>query len=449
MPDNIEETQPKYGSSKAPDPKMNKEVEFFTRQSNNPLQRINNRLVSSVISRLPVELGRRLGLGVMSARAKEIIPPSQQRKTLGKIFSPQTIQDISPLAESLAQSVEDESRLGNKILDLDLFQKALDRNYRRIQLNNLDQQAALDYWVKNIHQIPQDHSLFQRVCSVITAESVRSQLSEVGILFTLLKIRGGVALKSKPGILGKAGTFLVDSSVSSSVKTQVRKDILGLGNVEADKRETLRDEFLQGYGYTKDSLEGRVFFHPDYLPRITKAGLSTLTWYSGIRQIVGWSAFGAMSRVTLPFMDVNYSLPFETVESFHSLVDRVGVAPMVLASASVLTGLMIARMGVDCYVLKKRDASPDVVETSLALSAGKIDNYQNLRANYKFGIVGPLVDVAISSLQPPWVFAWGADPPYSIPAYLLAMGADQISFMVSNLGYLALTKGKSGRNNKQ
>lgn len=423
------------------------------RRTVNSFKGINDRLAGDVISRLPVEQARKMSLGLASARGREITLPVQQKKSLKKRFDAQTIDDITPIAERLSQTVEDESRLGNKILDLDPFQKALDRNYRNLQLENPDQKAALEYWVKNIHQIPQDKGLFQEVKKIISGDILSSPLREVGIFLTLLKIRGGLSMKNSSGITKKVGDFLVDSSVTSSIKTQAREDIQGLTEVDnEDRREVMRDEVLARYGYERDSLQGRVFSHPDYFSRIGKSWGSTLTWYGMTRQVLGWGAFASMVKVPLPFTipvintDV-ITAPWPTVVPFQLMVDQLGVTQSTIISGGILAGLMVARMGVDCYVLKKRDMSPDGLETSLALSAGRVDEFQNLRANHKFGIVGPLVDVAISSLQPPYSAAWFVDSPYSVPAYLLAMGVDQLSFMGCNLGYLLWSR-KSGNSIK-
>lgn len=415
------------------------------RSSPNLLERQNDRLCSQIISRLPIEQSQRLILNLVSMRAKKVITPANQRNSLKKHFKAETIEKLVENVTTVLDSTEGEFQLGNKVLEIAPFQAAVDRGFRALQTDNPDQLAAFDYWIKNLYKLPEDLPVKEALRKTITSPIARV-CGELGFMWNLLKIKGGMALQGSSGLSEQVGRFLIQSSIDSSVKTQVRRDIQSLAEVsDESRRGKLRDGVLRRYGYEKESLEAKVFSHPDFFPRLIKSGIYAVTWYGGLRQFLGWSAFAAMVKVPVPFTDVKLQIP-GSVERFRSVVDQYGFSTSALIAGGALAGVMAARMGIDYYVLKQCDMTPDTLELSLALSAGKIDECQNLRANPKFGLIGAPIDVAMSSTL--YGFAWGLDLPYSIPAYLLAMGVDQISFMSSNLGYALISRRKGSKNSK-
>lgn len=404
---------------------------------------LNNHLLDQISPKLSPEQIRRLRLNLKSIRGRKLISPRDQSKCLLKQFDVNTIEKLAENVDKVADPVEGEFKLGNKILEISPFQQAADRRYRSLQIEDPNQQVVFDYWINNFHKLPENLPLKEKITSTIT-RPLSCIYNELGFMWSLAKIKSGMAIPNSGKIGKQASNFLIQSSIDSSVKCQLRKDIQSSAMDISDKSR--RDQVVKGiltnYQYSDDSLEAMVFSHPDYFPRLAKSLVMNLTYYGGLRQVLGWSAYAAMVKVTVPYTDVTIKIP-GTVDFFQSQVDQIGSNPMTWLAGGTLAGLMIARMGVDYYVLKKRDMTPDTFELGLALSSGRVDEYQNLRVNPKFGVTGPLFDVAISST----IFgaAFGVDLPYSIPAYLLAMGVDQISFMGSNLGYLLWSR-RNGNN---
>lgn len=254
-------------------------------------------------------------------------------------------------------------------------------------------------------------------------------LNEVEISSYLVSVITGTGLKTVG--IKKTGDFLTDYPIKRRLLVDLENAVSGVEDGEAKRQITER--VIGSYGI--DKVDTKVFTHPDFLSRLGTSFLLNRTYYEGARQFFGWGAFASL--IKLPMIDIK--MPY-SVDFFRQIVDQHGISTITAVSGGVLAGLMAARMGVDYWVLKNRDMTPDTLELFFALSGGKVDNDNRLRVNPKFGLIGAPIDVTVSSTVPPFSAAWLMDFPYSIPAYILAMSVDQITFICGNLAYAGISK---------
>lgn len=188
-------------------------------------------------------------------------------------------------------------------------------------------------------------------------------------------------------------------------------------NTEKDESQEKIQKIVEQYG--EDKVEGNVLTHPLFAERLKNSLALQVGVYTWPRQIIGWGSFAGIMAVP----------------EFRTCVDNYFLEATAISGA-LLASSMVSRMALDYWVLKQVDYSPDIIETTGALLNGKVDNNLNLKSDARFGLIGAPLDVAISSFQPPYSAAWITYPPYSIPAYLLAMAVDQGVFMATNYGFL-------------
>lgn len=387
------------------------------------IYRFNKQLEKPLLgANLPREQLGRIKLALKSAQGVEILSPSSKRKGLLKQFRPEVVDRLTRTVDGLVDSIDGEFRLGSKILENDPFREALDRGYRELQIIDPDQEAAFDYWVKNADRLSKDEPIYRRILSGLSDKlGELSQTTRLLVMNTGLGIRN-IGQKGNIDLLKQAGDKFIDAPVS----LQVQSDL-----VEAAQRETVGinssvEEVARRYGL--DEVSVGIVTHPDFRKRIAASLSLNMTIYTAPRQILGWGAFAGL--LTSP--------------GFREMVETNGTN-LTLVSAGVLLGISATRMFIDYSVLKARNYSPDILETVAAQMGGHIGSKFELKVNPWYGLLGTPIDIAISSLQPPYSAAWFANPPYSIPAYLLAMAVDQGVFSVTNSVWSVIRKNKKDK----
>lgn len=328
------------------------------------------------------------------------------------------------LARSILTSLPQE-KLGGvetallSMVEPDIFELEINQRIRQKQLHEPDQDEAIKHWIMGTTQESMKRVPLYKKISTALSDGAK----EANIISKLAMIRLGSKIRTRVPVVGD---FLIDTPV----KMRLLEDIqyaLSRTSDESEKQSLVR-EVVEFYGVGPQAV--RTFQHPDFLPRLATSLVLNRTYYEGSRQILGWGAFG-----TLLFAP-------GVSDYFRKMVDVYGAEQATAAGAGILAGLGMVRMGVDCYVLKKRAMTPDVVELFLGLTSGQVDKQGKLRANLRWGLIGAPLDIWISSAWPPYSLAWGVAVPYSIPAYLLAMAVDQITFMGANLFYPKMVEWK-------
>lgn len=251
---------------------------------------------------------------------------------------------------------------------------------------------------------------------------VRKLYREPAITFTLASMElGSLSIKSAEKMHKNSpiGNNLIDMPI----RMQFTSDIIDASS-NADDQESRVDKIRKiSEQYCLSGNELTVISHPDFYKRITQSALLSSTVYTLPRQVLGWGAFGGL--LVSP--------------EFKQIVDanQIGITAL---SALVLLAGGIARVRIDYKILEDVKVSPDIFETTLATSTGKVMENGELKPNAKWGFLGAPLDIAISSLQPPYSAAWFADLPYSVPAYLLAIYVDQVVFATTTIGWGTIIK---------
>ncbi len=374
------------------------------------LRRINAYLEGRVILQLPQDKAERMRLVRKSAQSAKIVPPSRQKKTLGKRFSAEVLDAISEQALALIP-IDSEARLGMRVLEVDPIREEAARNFRRVHIDNPDQQAALDYWIKNFDKIPEDRSKWE-----IIQNFVNSPFKWMGSYADLLIANLGVSLRGTvPSLANKLINYPINKQLASDVVDVYRE------NLSSDATQDLKDNIAKRYQTDVEQI--KVFEHPDFASRINRSILFGATpLYTLPRQVVGWGLYGTL--LATPQLG-------EIISQYGDILAPITVA-------SVLVGAF-ARMGVDYWVLKNRGWSPDSLETGPALITGKVDGKNELKANPLWGVVGTPVDIAINFL-PAYSWAFFTNPPYSTYAFALSIACDQVSLALTNLAYTKFIK---------
>lgn len=306
------------------------------------------------------------------------------------------------------------------MVEPDIFRRELDRRIRQRQVDSPNLNEAVSHWVVEvIPETPERQTFPKRIFGVFS-----NGAKEANIVSKLVVMWLGGGIRTKIPILGD---FLIDTPVKMRFLEDVRYALSKAG--DESEKGSLVNEVVELYSGL-DPEEVRIFQHPDFLPCLTTSWILNRTYYEGSRQILGWGAFGTL--LFAPGIS----------DYFRRMVDVYGAEQATMAGAGILAGLGMVRMGVDCYVLKKRAMTPDVVELFLGLTSGQVDKQGKLRANPRWGLIGAPLDIWISAVWPPYSLAWGVAVPYSIPAYLLAMAVDQITFMGANLFYPKMVEWK-------
>lgn len=373
------------------------------------LCRFNDKLQRSLLIRLPSQQRLGASLALKSARATEIPSPSNQRRGLLKKFQPEVVDKLTKIVDNLTDSVEGEFRLGSKILENSSFQEALGREYRELQIADPDQEKAFDYWIQNSDRLSKDQPLHRKIIL-----GLQDKLGEIYHTARLLTMHSGLGVrnigqKTNMGWVKNIGDKIIDAPV----KLQMQSDLVDISQSETTDVETKIRETAKRYGL--DSASVNILAHPDFRKRIAASLSLNVLIYTAPRQILGWGAY--VGLLASP--------------GFREMVESNGTN-LTLTSAGLLMGMGAVRMAVDYAVLKARNYSPDILETATAQISGKLESDLKLKANPWCGLLGTPIDIAISSLQPPYSAAWFTNPPYSIPAYILAMGVDQGVFIATN-----------------
>lgn len=377
------------------------------------VRKLNDGLAKNLISRLPSEQAQRLELALKSARGFDITLPKDHATTLSSRFTPATIETASELVVGLLPNVPREAILVDKVIDSSLFRRSFEQQVRQLQIVNPDQEAALQYWVQNLGELPKNRPIHDRFL-----EKLGKRFREVSIGAKLIVAWVGVGIQDRfPQLRQNLSNF--------PITTQIAQDVV---RVSANQDEETSDrrvkEVAERYKFGEVSFS--IVNHPDFRSRLKKSLALATTIYTLPRQILGWGAYWGL--LTHP--------------AFRETVDQQGLIVAGL-SAGILAAGALFRMGIDYHVLSRVGWSPDTWESVPAMLTGKIDRNYRLRANPKWGLLGAPVDIAVSSLQPPYSVAWFINPPYSVPAYIWAMTVDQAVFSITNLGFLATHQLKS------
>lgn len=366
------------------------------------LKRFNERRLHVLCKILPEDRCQGLMLAVRSARALKIVTPGEQSRALGKKNPTQVIDALSKKIEHILSNLEGDFLLGDKILDLDTYRAALDRSLRSVTVT--EEEFLARYWIDNFDRLPRNGLLEGRA-----GEVLRNSFSELSLGLRLTIAEVGVLVQKR---FTKAGHFLT----KFPIRYQLTQDIISAATQTNNQGEEKSQNIAQRYGLSGDDVT--VFAHPDFRTRIRNSLALNVGIYTVPRQVIGWATYG--------FLLVS--------PEFRQLVMSHGIETVLTAGGILLAGAM-ARARIDYTILKERQFSPDILETGFGVISGRIHRGNKLRTNPTAGLLGAPIDIAISSLQPPYSAAWFADPPYSIPAYLLAMYIDQVVFAVTNVAW--------------
>lgn len=381
-----------------------------------PLKRFNNFRIKRLIPQLTEPQAKGLGLAIQSARAKRFRLPVDQSDALKDNWNIDTIRSLSENIEKSLPSTS-EALLGRKILDPELIGQEVDRGFRALHIDDSNQQEAFHFWIESFTELPENGNRFTRM-----KESIKMGLTEISIGGKLLLTEVGTLIQKR---FVKAGNFLIETPA----KLQMAEDIIQTLS-EQEKIDPAKNHqaevIAQRYGLS--SLDIDTYAHPDFRKRIFNSLLLSTSIYTLPRQILGWGAFwGFLYSPQLRHAIDNNSLAITAI------------------SAAVLTAGALARTRVDYAILKDRQYSPDILETTLGVMGGSVGQDHRLRTNPKSAFLGSAFDIAVSSLQPPYSAAWFIDSPYSIPAYLLAMYVDQVVFATTNVAWGTAIKIKERR----
>lgn len=384
-------------------------------------QKFTNSWSERLVNKLPKIKSERFKLALKSSNGQLVTLPAEHKKALQVGVPAEVVVQVTSTVESIMDSINADFLIGHKVLEVEPFREVMQREFRALQIDDLDQQDAFYYWLYNFDHLPKDEkpSLFNLGLELIGKFSEKPNLVT---RFALVEI--GSAMN---GRFSKVGNFLVDLPVQS----QVQSDLVdSIGITEDEKAIEKRFKKIgERYQLKRDELG--VLTHPSFRERLFNSVGLQLGIYTIPRLVLGYAAFGALLGS----------------EEFGKLVTQHGMETTAI-SAAVLLGGMLARARIDYSILKERGYSPDLLETGFANLAGNVNDQQKLIPNPKFGFLGAPIDVAISSFGPGYSAAWFLDLPYSIPAYLLAMYVDQVVFTVTNVGWAVREKMKYNKKNK-
>ncbi|MBI2021624.1 hypothetical protein HYS93_01925 [Candidatus Daviesbacteria bacterium] len=374
----------------------------------NPLthiRRLNTHLESRVLAQLPQDEADKVRIARRSANATKIIPPSRQKKFLGRRYSAQTIDAISEQALAIIPT-EHEARLGMKVLEVDPIREAADRNFRSMQLDNPDQKAALAYWIQNFDSIPEDRSKLGQA-----VDFLNRPFRELGDFSNLLIMNLGVSLRGRtPSLAEKLVNYPIRKQLASDIVDIYREDLT------EDATRYLRDDVARKYQADVDQM--KILEHPEFGPRVRRS-LIFGTSNTLLRNASGWALYGSLLGAPI------------VAPHFREFVEQNPDTAIALTLASISIGAL-ARMGVDYWVLKNRGWSADALETVPALMSGKVNEENELKANPWWGVLGTPVDIALN-FSPQYSWAFFTNPPYSTYAFALTVAWDQAVLALTNL----------------
>ncbi len=224
----------------------------------------------------------------------------------------------------------------------------------------------------------------------------------------------GLAGQALYKINKKIGKKLADFPISY----HLAQDITGVVSSETENKASKVEELSRRYNRSVEEIS--IAAHPDFTDRLL-ASSTLIPAYNLTRQVVGWGSFGGL--LVLP--------------AFRDFMDQNPEAVTALAGL-FLAGSMAVRMATEYKTMQRLNYNADALQVIASNLTGRIDESGNLKANPKATLYATPLDVLVSSL-PPYGLAFVIDSPYSLPAYICAIGVDQIGFAAVN-GALNLAK---------
>lgn len=386
-------------------------------QSQNPgrLYRAGERFGRWLISKTPLDKNDQIATTLESMGGTKIVFPDQQSEIIKKNTDVVINNRTANVVRGLVYDLQDESRLGSKALDLDRFKNRLTEHFEGYDFETTEQRLVVEYWLRNFDRLPQNKTFLGRVWGGL----VEDRLGELGLVAKLAFTITGIVLKNRGQreqlkFLIRAGDRLIDTATDF----QISSDAVGVTDntpseeIEKNERKAIADR------YNIKGVKVKTLTHPEFGKRISRSFALNWTIYTVPRYVLGYAAFFALSNSS----------------EFHNLVNT-HPGSMNLIAGGVLGFGAAARAWIDSRVLVDRGYSPDPVETPLGLLTGSVDENLKLKANPKAGIVGPLLDLSVSSFAPTFSWAWVYYLPYSVPAYLWAMYVDQVVFATTNVAW--------------
>lgn len=373
--------------------------------------RLGERWGKWIAKNTPPDKRQKVFATVESLGSTQVTLPDSQRQYFGKRYTEDTIDQAADEAKKAMSVLNTDNLWGSYIYDLDLFREEISQ-----QLGSIEDEKTgelLEEWTRRLRNIREDRS---RVGTVIIP--VWRQFGNLANLTKPSLITASILLRKlgRFSPLNTPSEYVSNKVMDSAAKLQLTMDIVNTADPESslDEQQKIATKIGERYGLDPNKLS--KIGHPDFLKRIGASLALQEAIYTWPRLVGGYAVFLAawFSPEFRDLVDSNYGLA-------------------TAASAGVLAGSALVRACVDYAVLKKHNFSPDIVESAVGLLNGSIDDQKKLRIDPRAALIGPTLDIAVSSFAPPFNAAWTLGLPYTVPAYLIAMAADQWIFFTTNI----------------
>lgn len=315
-----------------------------------------------------------------------------------------SIEILDSRVRNIIATLDIDTARGNKAISMDGFRKEMIINWMGNYPVNPELDEYFADYIGRVDRAPK--GLWRKSLNFFDQTREQVGLSAVyGV-----GLAGQVISKVHKSAGKKLTEFPISYHLANDITSIVSSDVEN----KASKVEEL------SHRYNRSIAETSSAAHPDFTRRLIAAS-SLIPAYNVTRQVAGWGSFGGL--LVLP--------------TFRDAIDQNPEAVTALAGL-FLAGSMAVRMATEYKTMERLNFNADALQVLASNLTGTIDESGNLKANPKATLYATPLDVLVSSL-PPYGLAFVIDAPYSVSAYLCAMGIDQIGFATVN-GLLNLTK---------